>query len=101
VQLVKSLVYSSPVDDVATFRTRIVAGLQTGQELGIAFGWGGNETYGTFAVRSCEDLSGIATGSEGNWLTDGGKLVSLTHRPRSTSQKHFLYCWCQFLLEAE
>jgi hypothetical protein len=24
-----------------------------------------------------------------NWLTDGGKVVSLTHWPRSTSQKLF------------
>jgi hypothetical protein len=23
-----------------------------------------------------------------NWLTDGGDVVSLTHRPRSTAQKH-------------
>jgi hypothetical protein len=24
-----------------------------------------------------------------NWLTGGGKVVSLTHRPRSTPQKHY------------
>jgi hypothetical protein len=24
-----------------------------------------------------------------NWLTDGGKVVSLTRRPRSTPQKHY------------
>jgi hypothetical protein len=26
-----------------------------------------------------------------NWLTDGGEVVSLTRRPRSTPQKHFFF----------
>jgi hypothetical protein len=33
-----------------------------------------------------------------NWLTDGGKLVSLMHQPPFTPQKHF---WYSFMLEAE
>jgi hypothetical protein len=35
-------------------------------------------------------------------LTDGGKVVSPTHRPRSTPQKHFFFCFCYlFLSETE
>jgi hypothetical protein len=39
----------------------------------------------------------------GNWLTDGGKDVSLKHRPRISPQEHFfsLSFWYSFLLEAE
>jgi hypothetical protein len=33
-----------------------------------------------------------------NRLTDGGKVVSLTHRPPFTPQEH---SWYSFLLEAE
>jgi hypothetical protein len=36
-----------------------------------------------------------------NRLTDGDKVVSRKHRPRSTPQKHlFFYFWYSFLLEA-
>jgi hypothetical protein len=32
----------------------------------------------------------------------GGKFVSFTHRPRSTSQKHYFFSfWYSFLLEAK
>jgi hypothetical protein len=35
-------------------------------------------------------------------LTDGGKVVSPTHRLRSTTQKHYFFCfWYSFLLEAD
>jgi hypothetical protein len=34
-------------------------------------------------------------------LTDGGKVLSLTNQPRSTSQKHLHFClWYSYLLEA-
>jgi hypothetical protein len=37
-----------------------------------------------------------------NRLTDGGKVVSPTQWPRSTLQKHYVFCfWYSFLLEAE
>jgi hypothetical protein len=37
-----------------------------------------------------------------NRLTDGSKVVSPMHRPRSTPQKHYYFCfWYSFLLEAE
>jgi hypothetical protein len=37
-----------------------------------------------------------------NWLTNCGKVVSLTHRPRSNPQKHFFFCfWYSFLLWTE
>jgi hypothetical protein len=35
-------------------------------------------------------------------LTDGGMVVSRTHRPRSSTQKRLFLCfWYSFLLEAE
>jgi hypothetical protein len=37
-----------------------------------------------------------------NWLKDGGKVVSLTRRPRFTPQENYLInSWNSFLLEAE
>jgi hypothetical protein len=36
-----------------------------------------------------------------NRLTDGGKVVSPAHQPRSTPQKRFFCFWYPFLLEAE
>jgi hypothetical protein len=37
-----------------------------------------------------------------NRLIDGGKVVSPTHRPHFTPQKHFFLCFrYSFLLEAE
>jgi hypothetical protein len=36
-----------------------------------------------------------------NGLTDGGKVASLTHRPRSTPKTLFVCFWYSFLLEAE
>jgi hypothetical protein len=36
-----------------------------------------------------------------NRLRHGGKVVSPTHRPRFTSQKHYFCFWHSFLLEAE
>jgi hypothetical protein len=42
-------------------------------------GRGGVKDYEMFRVPHCVD----------NWLTGGGKVVSPTHRSRSTSHKHF------------
>jgi hypothetical protein len=37
-----------------------------------------------------------------NRLTDGGKVVSPTHRPHFTHKKHYFVCvWYSFLLETE
>jgi hypothetical protein len=46
-------------------------------------------------VTGCEGLQGFEmlriTHCLHNRLTDFGELLSLTHRPRSTPQKHFCY----------
>jgi hypothetical protein len=36
-----------------------------------------------------------------NRFTDGGKIISLTHRPRSTDQKYYFSASGTYLLEAE
>jgi hypothetical protein len=36
-----------------------------------------------------------------NRLTNGSEVVTLTYRPRCTSQKLFFYLWYSFLLEVQ
>jgi hypothetical protein len=43
-------------------------------------GRGGLQRYEMLRIPHCLD----------SWLTDGGKLVSPTHRPRFTPEKHYL-----------